>query len=73
MIRKLFNLIFRKRSVKSDVQNICLPVFHIAKHYNDMNRKERREYKKWLAKNNMWDGAMVIDNLQKNKLLSIRD
>lgn len=49
------------------------PMFYIDKHYNDMNRCERREYKRWLAKNNMWDGAIVIENLERNNCLVVRD
>ena len=33
------------------------------KHYNDMNRAERRSYKRWLDKNKIWDGAEVVDRL----------
>jgi len=48
------------------------------KPYWDMNRKEKREYKRWLLKNNMWDGAEISErqeiesakrfNHQSNKL-----
>ena len=50
-----------------------LPMFHVDKHYNDMNRRERREYKRWLDKHNMWDGAIVIENLERNNRLNVRD
>ena len=36
-----------------------------------MNRRERREYKRWLDKNNMWDGAIVIENLERNNRLVV--
>lgn len=39
------------------------------KHYHDMSRKGKRAYKRWLDKNNMWDGAIVIENLEKSKKL----
>jgi hypothetical protein len=39
------------------------------KHYHDMSRKEKRAYKKWLYKNNMWDGAIVIENLERDRKL----
>lgn len=42
------------------------------KHYSDMNRKEKREYKRFLAKNNLWDGAVVLERLQNRKFLQIR-
>ena len=42
------------------------------KHYDDMNRRERREYKRWLDKHNMWDGAIVIENLERNNRLDVR-
>ena len=44
---------------------VYIPQFHIDKHYDDMSRREKREYKRWLEKNNMWDGAIVIENLEK--------
>jgi len=37
------------------------------KHYNEMTRRERREYKRWLDKHNMWDGAIVSENMEKGK------
>jgi len=39
------------------------------KTYSQMNRREKREYKRWLDKRNMWDGEIVIENLErKNRL-----
>jgi hypothetical protein len=55
------------------VVSSSLPMFHIDKHYNDMNRRERREYKRWLDKHNMWDGAIVIENSERNHRLVVRD
>ena len=49
------------------------PKKFLCKHWNDMNRGERRAYKRWLAKNNMWDGAEVLERLSNNKHLSIRN
>lgn len=37
-----------------------VPTYFIDKHYDEMNRKEKREYKKWLRKNKLWDGAEGI-------------
>tara|TARA_R110000822_G_scaffold47155_5_gene125275 strand:+ start:471 stop:614 length:144 start_codon:yes stop_codon:yes gene_type:complete len=37
------------------------------KHYNEMTRRERREYKRWLDKHNIWDGAIVSENMEKGK------
>lgn len=37
--------------------------FHIDKHYDDMNRREKREYKRWLEKHGYWDAAIVLENL----------
>jgi len=43
------------------------------KHYDEMNFAERRKYRIWLRKNNLWDGAMVIERLVKEKRLIIGD
>jgi len=43
------------------------------KHYNDMNRSERRKYKRWLAKNGLWDGAEVVDRLTKKGQVVVND
>jgi hypothetical protein len=43
--------------------------FHIDKHYDDMNRREKREYKRWLEKHDYWDGAIVIENLAREQKL----
>lgn len=72
-IKNLFRKKAQKQCAISGVVRISLPMFHIDKHYNDMNRRERREYKRWLDKNNMWDGAIVIENLERNSLLDVRD
>lgn len=45
--------------------------YRVEKHYNDMIEKERIEYAQWLRRNNLWDGAMVIDMLQMSKQLKI--
>jgi hypothetical protein len=42
---------------KAAAKNEHHPRFHINKHYNDMTRAERREYKRWLTKHKLWDGA----------------
>ena len=39
--------------------------FRINKHYDDMTRNQRREYARWLHKHKLWDGAMVVDNIEK--------
>lgn len=49
------------------------PVFYIDKHYNDMTRAEKRKYKRWLDKNRMWDGAIVIERMQKDNTLHINN
>ena len=71
-IKNLFCKKAQKQCAISGVVRSSLPMFHIDKHYNDMNRRERREYKRWLAKNNLWDGAVVIENLEREKSLSVR-
>jgi len=78
MIRRLLELLHlikpqKPRLQQTDVVRSSFPVFHIDKHYNDMNRRERREYKRWLAKNSLWDGAVVIENLERENRLSVRD
>jgi len=41
------------------------------KHWNNMTRCEKRAYKRWLRKYDLWDGAEVIERLQKVRLLTI--
>ena len=43
------------------------PVFKFGKRYREMNRKEKREYKRWLKKTEQWDAEIVIENLDKEK------
>lgn len=43
------------------------------KPYWEMNRGERREYKRWLLKNEMWDGAIVVENQVKSSKLLLKD
>ena len=43
------------------------------KHYNDMNRSERRKYKRWLEKSKMWDGAEVVERLTREGSLVVSD
>ena len=38
---------------------------HLDKAYSQMNRRERREYKRWLHKNNLWDGEVFLENHKK--------
>ncbi len=66
MIKRLLKLLGIKKQTQVIEQYASVPMFHIDKHYSDMNRREKREYKRWLNKNNMWDGAEVIERLQKN-------
>jgi hypothetical protein len=78
MIRKLLELLKLVKPrhphlSKTAVVRSSFPVFHIDKHYNDMNRRERREYKRWLEKHQLWDGAVVIENLEREQRLSVRD
>jgi hypothetical protein len=70
----MFNLrnLFKKKKKKEATEYISMPTFHIDKHYDDMNRRERREYKRWLSKHNMWDGAIVIENLSRNGTLDVK-
>ena len=42
------------------------------KHYNDMNRREKRAYKRYLKKAKIWDGAVVCENLEKSGQLIIK-
>lgn len=62
-IKKIFT---RNRKPK---KNPYFPRYKNEKLYKDMNRKEKRHYKRWLHKNNLWDGAVVAENLTKNKRL----
>ena len=45
-------------------RNTFFPAFRINKHYDEMNRTERREYERWLNKNGLWDGAVVAKNVK---------
>jgi hypothetical protein len=56
---------YHQNLVKESNVRRSLPMFHIGKHYNNMNRRERREYKRWLDKHNMWDGAIISENLER--------
>ena len=47
--------------------------YPLDKHYHVMSRKEKRAYKRWLDKNNMWDAAIVIENLEKTKNLFYKE
>ena len=40
--------------------------FYIDKRYSEMNRREKREYKRWLVKVQQWDGEVVCENIDKN-------
>ena len=42
------------------------------KHYNQMARMKKRQYKRWLFKNKLWDGAIVIETLTRKKLLTVK-
>jgi hypothetical protein len=46
------------------------PRFHINRHYNDMTRAERREYKRWLTKHKLWDGAVAVESMEREKKIS---
>ncbi len=61
-----------KKEFKAYDKKSYFPAFRIDKHYNDMSRRERREYKRWLVKNDIWDGAVVLENLERNKKLHFR-
>ena len=39
----------------------------VNKCYSEMNRIERREYKRWLAKNNIWCGDVLVENWERNQ------
>jgi hypothetical protein len=56
MIKWIRNLFYKKEKIKPNY----IEWFHIDKHYYDMTRREKREYKRWLHKNNCWDGSIVI-------------
>ena len=52
-----------KKTSKDDdalIQNVSIPSFRLDKMYSEMNRRERREYRRWLSKNNMWDGQVDL-------------
>ena len=45
---------------------MAFPVFHNQKHASEMNRREKREYQRWLAKHNLWDGYFVTERMKKD-------
>ncbi len=45
---------------------MSFPVYHSQKHPSEMNRREKREYKRWLAKHQLWDGYFVSENHRKH-------
>lgn len=47
-------------------EEIYIPQFYINKHYDDMTRREKREYKRWLNEHDMWDAAEVIERWERN-------
>ena len=70
MINTFLNLI-RNNEIRI---NVPIPVIEpFSKHYNEMNRKERREYKRWLKKNQIWDGAVCVETALRNGSLTIGD
>jgi len=64
-ILSLLGSLFSKKEVIEAAKEKYLPTFHIDKSYHEMNRREKREYKRWLSKNNMWDGDIVFENQEK--------
>lgn len=48
------------------IQNVSIPSFRLDKMYSEMNRRDRREYRRWLHKHNMWDGRVVLENLERS-------
>jgi hypothetical protein len=43
------------------------------KMYREMNRREKREYKRFMWKHRLWDGQEIIERLEKEKKLNIRN
>ena len=41
------------------------------KRFDEMNRKDKRAYRKYLSDNEIWDGEEVLDRLEKNGDLKI--
>ncbi len=39
-------------------------VFKFGKRYSEMNRKEKREYKRWLKKTEQWDSEVWLTNIE---------
>ena len=44
-------------------------VYNSNKSYGEMTRAEKRKYKRWMAKNNMWDGEEIAERIEKTKRL----
>ena len=42
-------------------------IYNSNKTYGEMTRSEKRKYKRWMAKNNMWDGEEISERIEKQK------
>ena len=42
-----------------------MKIYPNPKHPSEMTRREKREYKRWLVKNEYWDGYFVDENHKK--------
>jgi hypothetical protein len=57
--------------IQTESMEMKIPQYHLDKHWNDMTRVEKRAYKRWMNKHQLWDGAEVIERLQYKRLLVI--
>lgn len=71
MVNRILNLFRKKPEIKAET--VRIPWFRLDKHYHDMTRAEKREYKRWLRKHNMWDGAIVAENMEREMGRKIDD
>ena len=70
-LREIFEI--KSTKLKKSLANLATEIgVPVDKRYHEMNRAEKREYKRYLAKNNMWDGDIVCENMDRDKNTSIR-
>lgn len=61
-----------KKKITSKVRMSREVYTKFPKPYSKMNRRERREYERWLDKNGMWDGEIVIKRLTRSRKLDVK-
>lgn len=71
VVRKVFKF-FAKKNKTELANEYSFPVYYSTKHYNEMTRIEKREYKRWLHKNNLWDGAEICERFMRDQKIAMK-